>query len=180
MRSPTLVVAGMLALPALAQAVPAQPQPATDAAPTPVTVSFIKPEKFVDATSEYRSNTREQVTKDIAAYLAELGKRYLPEGQRLEIEITDIDLAGRYEPWQTNFRDTRFMHDVTWPRINLRYRLIGASGELAHGEEAVSDMQYLMNPGLRSSNDRLRYEKSMLDNWFRNRFSGSAGTARRS
>lgn len=177
MRSPALILAGLLALPALAQALPADPA-ADAAAPAQVAVSFIKPEKFVDATYENRSDTRAQVTRDIAAYLAELGKRYLPEGQRVEIEITDIDLAGRYEPWQANNYDTRFMLDVTWPRINLKHRLIGAGGELAHGEESVSDMQYLMNPRARTSSDRLRYEKIMLDHWFRDRFGSGASTAR--
>lgn len=138
--------------------------------PADVTVNFIAPEKFADATYENRTGTREKVTRDIAAQFVKFGQRHLAPGQRLEIEVLDVDLAGRYEPWQSEARDVRFMRDVTWPRINFKYRLLGPEGEIASGEENLSDMQYLRRPGVGLSQDRLRYESSMLEGWFSKRF----------
>lgn len=166
MRLLTALTTGLLALPALA-APPAGPE-----LPANVDVRFTAAEKFVDATYENRSNTRTRVAQDLTAHLVALGKRYLPQGQRLEIEITDVDLAGRYEPWHVDTHDVRYMRDVTWPRVDLEYRLLAGDEEIARGKEVLIDMNYLSRAGLRSNSDRLRYEKAMLDEWFRGRFGG--------
>ena len=169
-----LVAATLLSLPAYAQPQTASTGVATDAAApaeeAKVAVTYVKPEKFTDATLENRENSRQRVTKDLSDYLVGLGQRYLPANQKLEIEITDIDLAGRYEPWRTFNPDVRYMIDVTWPSVNLKYRLLEDGNEIAHGEQRVSDMNYLRRAGLRSNNDSLRYEKAMLSDWFRGNF----------
>ena len=41
---------------------------------------------------------------------------------------------------------------------------------VAQREETVADMNYRVRPEGRYSNDLLRYEKAMLDDWFRSRF----------
>ena len=141
------------------------------AAATPIDVRFTAPETFTDATYENRSTSRDEVTRDLAAILAQLGERYVPAGHHLALEVLDVDLAGRYEPWHQNGWDVRFMRDITWPRIKFRYRLLDESGAtIGSGEEAVNDMQYLMHPGARFDSGRLRYEKVMLEDWFRQRF----------
>ncbi len=170
MRFPTLSAAAFLVLPILATAETEAVSPATTDAPSNVTVNFIKLDKFTDATYENRISSREQVGRDLATYLGELGRRYLPADQQLEIEITDVDLAGRYEPWNVQATDVRFMRDVTWPRIGLKYRLLEGGTEIAKAAESISDMNYLTRVGLRSTSDRLRHEKAMLEEWFRGRF----------
>ncbi len=170
MRFPTLSAAAFLMLLMLAATETEAVAPTAAETPSNVAVNFIKPDKFTDATYENRISSREQVTRDLAAYLGDLGRRYLPADQQLEIDITDVDLAGRYEPWNVQAADVRFMRDVTWPRIGLKYRLLEGGAEIAKGEESISDMNYLTRIGLRSTSDRLRYEKSMLDEWFRGRF----------
>lgn len=156
----------LLALPAHAQ-----PQSASAPAAEPrVAVSFVKPEKFTDATLQNRFQSYERVTKELSDYLVGLGQRYLPANQRLEIKVTDIDLAGRYEPWRNYNPDVRYMVDVTWPSVSLQYRLLEDGHEIAHGEQRVADMNYLRRPAARANNDSLRYEKAMLDDWFRDQF----------
>lgn len=171
MRLPITLLALLLAGTALAET------PAPDAAvpPANIRVTFIKPETFIDATYDNRPSTRTQVTGDIAKLFAELSKRYLPQNQRLEVEVTDIDLAGRYEPWQTDNRESRFVREGTWPSMAFKYRLLEGEREVAKGEEQLADMSFLTQPAPRTSNDRLRYEKRMLDDWFRARFGAQAG-----
>ncbi|TDU23341.1 DUF3016 family protein [Panacagrimonas perspica] len=150
------------------------------AAANRVDVRFTAPETFTDATYENRPASRDEVTRDLATILAKLGERYVPDGQQLALEVLDVDLAGRYEPWQQNGWDIRFMRDVTWPRIKFRYQLRDASGAtIGSGEDQVNDMQYLTHPGAGFDSDRLRYEKVMLEDWFRKRFHPGARSSSR-
>jgi hypothetical protein len=117
------------------------------------------------------AKARAATLDDIQKYLERLGARYLPPDRTLTIEVRDIDLAGRYEPWRSgNFYDVRILRDVTWPRIVVRYTLTQGTATLLSREETVSDLNYLMRPKLRYSGDQLYYEKAMLDDWFRDRF----------
>ncbi|HCN47458.1 MAG TPA: DUF3016 domain-containing protein [Pseudomonas sp.] len=140
------------------------------AATATVEVTYIHPEKFRDASlrgNGYARGADEQVLKQLRIYLQSLGKRYLKEGQSLHIDIRDIDLAGRYEPWQTQANSVRFMRDITWPSIDLHYRLEQQGQVLKQGDQRVDDKFYLQRPGRLGNNDSLYSEKAMLNDWFR-------------
>ena len=143
------------------------------AATSSLTVSFVHPERFVDAGYSHSfasEKERAQVLRDIEQHLRRLGERSLADGDALEIEVLDIDLAGRFEPFHSRFgSDVRIVRDITWPRIKLRYALTRGDHTVAGAEEWVTDMNYLMSSNRYSSSDRLRYEKAMLDDWFEKR-----------
>lgn len=141
--------------------------------PSPVEVRFDHPEKFRDASLDsqgYERGADAEVMKTLTQHLQKLGERYLKPGQQLTIDIRDIDLAGRYEPWHGNAYDVRFMREITWPVIELDYTLSQPGRPAQQAEERVSDKMYLSRPGRQTSNDRLYAEKAMLDDWFRQRF----------
>ena len=83
--------------------------------------------------------------------------------------ITDVDLAGDFEPWRgPDFTRVRVIRDIYPPRIDLDFRLIGADGRvLREGKRKLRDPGFLttgaIGPG---STDPLRYEKRMIDRWF--------------
>jgi hypothetical protein len=137
-----------------------------------VTVTYVHPEAFSDANLRggYGEKARAPALDGIRQHLERLGQRYLKPDQTLTIEVLDLDLAGRFEPWHANAYDVRYMREITWPRMTLRYTLVQNGVTLAQGEEMISDMTYLMDAGARLSSDSLRYEKTMLDDWFRKRF----------
>ena len=139
-----------------------------------VEVRFDHPEQFRDASLDshgYERGADAYVMKTLTQYLQKLGQRYLQPGQRLAIDIRDIDLAGRFEPWHGQAYDVRFMRDITWPTIDLSYTLSQAGKPDQQARERVSDKMYLSRPGrATASNDRLYAEKAMLDDWFRQRF----------
>lgn len=140
------------------------------AATPAVEVTYLHPEKFRDASLRgdgYARGADEQVLKQLRAYLETLGKRYLGEGQNLHMEIRDIDLAGRYEPWQTRASSVRFMRDITWPSIDLHYRLEQHGHIVKQADVRVDDKFYLQRPGRLGNNDALYSEKAMLNDWFR-------------
>lgn len=156
---PTLAAFCLLAFTSMAQA-----------AATNVEVNFIHPEKFRDASLRgdgYQRGADEQVMKQLRAYLEKLGTRYLAAGQTLRIDIRDIDLAGRYEPWQTHANSVRFMRDITWPSIDLHYSLQQQGQVVKQADARVDDKFYLQRPGRLGNNDSLYSEKAMLDDWFR-------------
>lgn len=147
----------------------AQAQPA--AAPN-TQVSFIKPEKFIDASDQgLGMGSSPRVLNELKGFLETLGAQQLPPGQQLVIEVRNIDLAGRFEPLPGRPSEwVRIQRDSDWPRIQLHYRL-SAQGQLLREANAnVSDMSYLQKARSSYSSQPLVYEKRMLADWFKTTF----------
>ena len=137
-----------------------------------VDVSFVAPERFTDAGADSRS--RDDNLARLSAHLAQLGQQHLAPGQSLKIEVLDVDLAGRLKPFGVR-GDVRVVNGrVDWPRISLRYRLEAGGRELQSGTETLADMNYLFGTASRRDTDPLRYEKTMLDGWFKAHFAAAA------
>jgi hypothetical protein len=89
-----------------------------------------------------------------------------------------VDLAGRVEWWHANIHDIRIMRDVDAPSVKLRYTLTENGAVLASGEERITDMGYLQGiVTITSNSDPLKYEKTMLTDWFRKRFAKLGASA---
>jgi hypothetical protein len=149
-------------------AVVALPQAACAA----VEVFFVHPERYSDAILDqgYGAKAREPVLRNIREHLEGLGARHLKPGQTLRIDVLDIDLAGRFEWWRPYAYNVRILRGVTWPRIAVRYTLQEEDRTLLVAEESISDLNYQTRMAVSLPNDRLKYEKAMLDDWFRTRF----------
>ena len=134
----------------------------------PVQVVFVQPDTFTDAgDGDREANTSLQA---IADYLQWLGRRYLPPEQSLDIEVLNVDLAGKLRP---TFRwgIVRVIgKPLDWPQITLRYRLHADGQTLVSGDASISDMAYSMHLGGYTSLDALASEKHMLKSWFRGQF----------
>jgi len=143
-----------------------------------VEVKFVDPEHFTDTGAQYDSKTAKARLDELARFLVELGTRYLRPDQNLAIEVLDVDLAGQVEWWHRNTYDLRVMRDVTWPRIKLHYTLAQNGRTVAEAEETLRDPYYQWQVNLQHTNDPLRYEKAMLEDWFRARFGQSAAAQR--
>jgi hypothetical protein len=143
------------------------------AAAQTATVNFIEPQKFRDATftgGPAVERERAEVLREIEAHLQSLAKRHLRSGQTLVVDVRDIDLAGHLEPFWRAAGEIRVLRAVTWPAIELRYRLTEGAVTLAEGDERIADLNYQWRTGAYFHGDRLRYEKAMLDDWFERRF----------
>ena len=95
----------------------------------------------------------------------------MPPGEDLQVEVVDLDMAGRLIP---NFRasqDLRVLRGgADWPHMKLRYTLSANGQVISSGEEQLSDMAYLDHINRYSDGDTLRYEKRMIDDWFNKKF----------
>jgi hypothetical protein len=129
-----------------------------------VSVTYVQPEKFSDV--PFVTWEREDTLKTLTEHFTWLGNS-LPPGQDLRIEVLDIDLAGRAIPNARAGRDLRVLRgQADWPRIELRYALEQNGQVLKSGEAKLSDMNYLNHTSRYFDSETLRYEKSMIDDWF--------------
>jgi hypothetical protein len=108
----------------------------------------------------------------LAEHLRKEAEKRLPEGERLEVTINDIDRAGRYEPGRGIHLDTvRIMRDIYPPMMELSFTRYDAAGNVvAEGERRLRDSMYLSNASITRSNDNLRYDKQLIDDWLRREF----------
>jgi hypothetical protein len=134
-----------------------------------VTAAFSHPENFRDM--PFGQYDREQVLRDLGDHFARLGKD-LPPGQNLRVEVLDLDLAGEIRPNFRGRQDIRILRGgADWPSMVLRYTLESNGRVIASGEDRLSDMGYLQRINRYSDGDTLRYEKRMIDDWFKAKFS---------
>jgi hypothetical protein len=143
-----------------------------------IAVAFVQPEKYTDAayaSSLPGERERNEVLRDVERHLQRLAATRLPSADALKVEVLDIDLAGSFEPVRFRPGDNmRVVRDVSGPRIKLRYTWSRGDQVLASAEEVLSDINFLRRTPRHLNDDRLRYEKAMLDDWFDRRF-GQAG-----
>ena len=143
-----------------------------DAANAGVDVTFTGAEGYTDGTfRNFRSEKNRAETQDaLRKVFAKLGDRYLAPDATLTVDVTSLDLAGRFEPGRTNVNGIRFMSEVAWPRMTFSYRVMDKGMVVASGTGNVADMNYLARAGTYFDNDPLRYERRMLQAWFARTF----------
>lgn len=146
----------------------------------PVSVRWEDPAQF----SEIRNSRNEAEARrgnwvsQLAQHLRKSAQKRLPPGERLEVTITDIDLAGDYEPGLgVRGHDTRVIRELYPPRVTLTFRRTGADGQvIAEGTRELSDSGFLMGEGTAGpSSEPLRYEKNLIDRWLSRELPKPAG-----
>jgi hypothetical protein len=144
-----------------------------------VTVAIAHPEKFRDFKTSCvaRPVDVEALAAQLQRYLKTTATRRLTEGQRVEITVTNIDMAGDIEVWRNpRFCDLRTMKDVYPPRVDVRFRILDADGkEIRAGTRRLVDVNYL-DRSAPSGVDPLRYEKSLLADWLQRELGAGVGS----
>lgn len=149
-------------------------QAANEKAAPRAEVIYSNPEKFTDAADSQRGSDfgRDANLAELREHVLRRANSYVPEGQKLEVTITDIDLAGEIEPWRSpQAHDVRIIKDIYSPRIDLSYKLVDAAtgAVVKEGESRLRDLTFNMNIHA-NRNDRRLYEKALLDDWLRKEF----------
>jgi Protein of unknown function (DUF3016) len=133
-------------------------------------VIFDHPENFTDVKdSDLPSDKgRDEILSRIRSYLVSRTASLVPEGDRLTITFTDIDLAGDFEPGRgPQWSDVRIIKAIYPPAFKFTYSVTDASGRVVkQGTEDIRDMNFQTRVTLDSS-DSLHYEKDILDDWAR-------------
>lgn len=136
-----------------------------------VTVSFHEPEKFTDARSSFQSTTDQHYLDTLSEHLQKTAGKLLAAGQKLEITVQDIDLAGDFIPGNASTQDVRVIKEIYIPRVKLTFKLLDADGKvLKEGERKLSELSFMMNASIIGRNDPLFYDKELLSSWVRKEF----------
>ncbi|GAB5559092.1 MAG: hypothetical protein SynsKO_07390 [Synoicihabitans sp.] len=150
----------------------------TASAANAVEVNFVDADNFTDFTaSATASSSQKSYINELSKFIAGKMDNRLPPGFRAEVVVTDVDMAGEFEPWRRGgFEDVRIVKDLYPPRINLSFRVVDAEGRtVLEGDRKLRNLNfmYAMRP---LDRDPLRHEKELLDRWIRTEFRGSALT----
>lgn len=149
---------------AVAQADPSAPA-------SQVRVEYLHPEKFSDVGEGYYGSDRQRTAylEMLRKHIQQRAGRLLPAGQSLAVTITDVDMAGSFEPWHRHY-DVRIVRDVYPPRIDLHFQLVDGNGNvLEAGERKLRNVAFPAGAIMYPS-DALRYEKALLDDWLEREF----------
>lgn len=132
-------------------------------------VSYRNPAAFTEMDRSFGERT--DWLDELSRYVAKRAARALPDGQRLLVTITDVQRAGRLEPWRRPpMSDVRIVRDSTPPRIDLTFQLVSTQGAvLKEGSRQLRDLGFLHRTGFHSG-ELLSYEKNLIDDWMRRDF----------
>lgn len=160
----TLFVTGVIALAA----------PTAGYANATVKFEWSNPEKYTDLDNRgYRQSSLKDFSREMEGYISRLANRFLPDGSQLQLVVTDVDLAGDFEPWHMSpWDDVRVVRSIYPPRMTFDYTLTGKDGKVIEkGNEHLVDLTFDMNVKRRVfEDDQYFYEKEMLGDWIRTRF----------
>ena len=129
-------------------------------------VEFVNPKKFSDAGKSYQWVDANTALAGLKEHIVKQAAAMLPADQKLVVNVTDVDLAGWYDPRQLISREVRIVRQDRPPRVNLDFRLLAADGSvLKEGQRNLWDPSFMTSPTLGFGSDNLRYEKAMLQEW---------------
>jgi len=140
-----------------------------------IEVNYFEPAHFTDVRDSYPEGTdagRDYTLAELKSYLVKRALKFVPAGQKLVITITDVDLAGDFEPWHgPQWTDVRVVKDLYPPSIKLTFKLIDAQGNvLKSNQRELRDLAFMMKITMAFRDDPLRHEKALLDDWLSEEF----------
>jgi hypothetical protein len=136
-----------------------------------VSVTFIEPEKFSDARLAELDPTSKGILGELQKFIIATGARYVPENMKLNIRITNLDLAGDFERFRGPQADqVRITKGLYPPHIVLEFEVVDSAADaVKSGERDLTDIDYQLR-SVYPADDYLRYEKDILRDWLRAEF----------
>ena len=132
-------------------------------------VSWSDPESYKDVIASEGSQEEfmARTLQELEGAIVKLAES-LPDGQKLEMTVTDLDLAGdvKMSGARSQHQDVRVVKDSYPARMVFHYRLLDADGKvLKEGDEKLQSRS--LSASMRTgSSESLGMEKRMLRNWF--------------
>jgi hypothetical protein len=136
-----------------------------------VSVVFVKPEAFTDAGYSKTERSSPAILLQLQRFIVETATSQLPEPLRLEIKVTDVDLAGDFELFRgPQFEHVRVNKSIYPPRIALEFRVTDSDDQtIKEGVRTLTDLDYQLRV-VYPREDYLRHEKELLPDWLRGEF----------
>jgi hypothetical protein len=148
-------------------------------APGPVQVTYRDPDRFVDVgfSPSDAPRVRAGLLEEFRRYAERDAAALLPAGTRLEVTITQLDMAGSFRPGPGGGPQMRVINESTPPRIDLRFVLRGADGAvLGEGRRKLRNPQFIL--AAQPSSAPLRHERDLFEDWVRRELAAARWPAR--
>lgn len=140
-----------------------------------VNVRFVNSSRYADAGNTGWEEQANLQTLD--RHLKAIGKRWLPANHVLNVDVWDVDLAGAVRPFHGAPEIRVLNGGADFPRIHLQYTLEVDGKETRRGDEWLTDLNYTRRITGQRDSGSLHYERRMIDDWFKARFLGTAGSS---
>ena len=139
---------------------------AATSAPLPDNVDVVYRDPAALTEVRFNPSERRDWMADLTRYIATQASPRIAPGARLLVTITDVQRAGRTEPWRgITFNDLRFVRDTTPPIIDLVFQEVSPQGAvLKEGTRRLYDPNFLGRAAWHSG-EPLGYEKNLVDDW---------------
>ncbi len=113
-----------------------------------IEITFEQNEQYTDIDTgrgNYERN-RATIEKTVSSTFRKAAAKYLPKGYKVEVAISDIDLAGDRSPLTSTYSDYRVLGESYPPRIKFSYSVYDPQERLiASGQESLTDSSYANN-----------------------------------
>lgn len=136
-------------------------------------IDWQSPEDYRDADYYYNGSekSRDIVLTNLEKYFVRTAKSRLPEGTVLEMTVTEVDLAGEFEPWRgPSLNDVRIVKQLYPARIDFDYKYFAEDGTLiAEGSEQLKDLMIPRSLAATTlgRSENYAYVKTLVSDWMR-------------
>lgn len=114
-----------------------------------------------------QSKFEQYLFSELTPALAKIANKHLTPEQKLELTVTNVDLAGDVQPtFGGATDDIRIVTDLYPPKIRFEYVLTENGKVIKSGSEKLNNMGYLMDIQP-IGNDPFPYEQNLLTDWFK-------------
>jgi hypothetical protein len=141
---------------------------------TPVQVQYVHAEEFADVGNRRFSDERIRAAylDQLRGHLVKRAAALLTAGERLNVSVSELDMAGEFEAWRPPSGEARVVKDIYPPRIDLSFSLAAGDGKvIKEGERRLRDPAFLAGAN-QYPDDPLRYEKALIDRWLEQELKG--------
>lgn len=148
-----------------------------EAAPNPVTengvvkVEWQEPKNYRDlkTATEVKSRFQQRFFDTITENVNKEAVKILKPDQKLEMIVTDVDLAGDLRPTfgATSASELRIVKDMYPPRMTFSYSITEGGKVIMAGNEKLMDMNFMYGVNSTRNQRPFEYETAMLKSWLK-------------
>ncbi len=133
-------------------------------------VTWQNPDKYTDIKPSNGTDKsyRKSVDKALGGEFKKLAEK-LPSGQKLTVNVTNLDLAGEVDPIPSRGGyQLRVLKDSYYPQMVFEYKITDATGKSVQESKTVDikDMGFMSGSVNAASSQDFYYERRMIREWF--------------
>lgn len=162
-----LLLASVLSCSAVWAADGAKTDPVTEAELVKIVWQNPKDFRDIKSSGEIQSRYEQRLFDTLTSNINKEAAKVLKPNQKLEMTVTDVDLAGDMRPtFGATVDDLRVVKELYPPRMTFSYQVLENGSVIIAGDEKLSDMGFMS--GIQSINNKpFMYETKMLSDWLK-------------